>query len=319
MSAPVLTELSNAAFPGLAVGDPLGDGNFARSARRGALRERPDPRAGHGFVHRPARHRSDASRGLGCSGRLVRVRHERLQPERRGTSTMTRLRPRVTPPRALRWRSGRSTQWTTASAAARSVRSRGSIGGTNPDARVRSTRHARAARTCRTASSTRATRRCRPPGSTSTWRAPSVRSPRLTSTCSTAATGPALLRRCSRTTRTTCTRRSTRRTSRPTSQHPQTVVWRHRAAREQLPGLPGNDAGLYHFWDLLNATSRNGVNTCHDVGGTGQFGTGLVHPAADRHRLGDRVHGRARRGDPAVPAGRRRCADAGLERPLRPR
>ena len=31
MSAPVLTELSSAAFPGLAVGDPLGDGNFVPS------------------------------------------------------------------------------------------------------------------------------------------------------------------------------------------------------------------------------------------------------------------------------------------------
>ena len=82
MSAPVLTELSSAAFPGLAVGDPLGDGNFVPRRRR--LRERPDPGAGHGFVHRPARNRSDASRGLGCSGRLVRVRHERLQPERVG-------------------------------------------------------------------------------------------------------------------------------------------------------------------------------------------------------------------------------------------
>ena len=28
MSDPVLTELSSAAFPGYAVGDPLGDGNF---------------------------------------------------------------------------------------------------------------------------------------------------------------------------------------------------------------------------------------------------------------------------------------------------
>ena len=29
MSDPVLTELSSAAFPGYAVGDPLGDGNFS--------------------------------------------------------------------------------------------------------------------------------------------------------------------------------------------------------------------------------------------------------------------------------------------------
>ena len=29
MSAPVLTELSDAAFPGYSVGDPLGDGNFS--------------------------------------------------------------------------------------------------------------------------------------------------------------------------------------------------------------------------------------------------------------------------------------------------
>ena len=41
MSAPVLTELSDAAFPGYAVGDPLGDGNFSPIGTAPNARTRP--------------------------------------------------------------------------------------------------------------------------------------------------------------------------------------------------------------------------------------------------------------------------------------
>jgi hypothetical protein len=34
----------------------------------------------------------------------------------------------------------------------------------------------------------------------------------------------------------------------------------------------------YHYWDLLNRVERRGVNACRDVGGTGQFGPGASIP-----------------------------------------
>jgi hypothetical protein len=37
-------------------------------------------------------------------------------------------------------------------------------------------------------------------------------------------------------------------------------------------------ARAYHFWDLLNTTSRGGFNLCRDVGGTGQVGSGGFIP-----------------------------------------
>jgi len=46
--------------------------------------------------------------------------------------------------------------------------------------------------------------------------------------------------------------------------------------------FPGFQNGpLYHFWNLINPTPRpGGVNACHDVGGTGQFGSGSFIPRA---------------------------------------
>jgi hypothetical protein len=37
-------------------------------------------------------------------------------------------------------------------------------------------------------------------------------------------------------------------------------------------------ARAYHFWDLLNVTRRGGLNACRDVGGTGQVGPGVFIP-----------------------------------------
>ncbi len=39
-----------------------------------------------------------------------------------------------------------------------------------------------------------------------------------------------------------------------------------------------DDARTYHFWDLLNPHRRGSLNTCRDVGGTGQFGQGEFIP-----------------------------------------
>ena len=50
----------------------------------------------------------------------------------------------------------------------------------------------------------------------------------------------------------------------------------------QTAGILNQGVRGYHFWDFLNTTSRNGFNACRDVGGTGQFGPGALHPAADR-------------------------------------
>ena len=169
------------------------------------------------------------------------------------------------------------------------------VGGTAAPARsARSIPHGRARPTCRTASWTRATPRCRLHGSTSTSPAPSARWPRLTSTSSTAATGPALARRLARTTRTTCTPRSTCRCFRATSLRRASCrlhdVGRHGSDREQLPGLPvsgsrsSSDARTYHFWDLLNTHSRGGLNACRDD-------ARCIHPAADWCRLRNGVHG----------------------------
>jgi hypothetical protein len=38
------------------------------------------------------------------------------------------------------------------------------------------------------------------------------------------------------------------------------------------------DARSYHFWDLLGEHRRGGFNTCRDVGGTGQVGSGTFIP-----------------------------------------
>ena len=86
MGTPVLTELSDAAFPGYAVGDPLGDGNFSpigtppnADYKNGLIRARIT-----GSFDGPPWRRPDASRRLGFARRPVRVRHQRVQPGRVG-------------------------------------------------------------------------------------------------------------------------------------------------------------------------------------------------------------------------------------------
>ncbi len=46
----------------------------------------------------------------------------------------------------------------------------------------------------------------------------------------------------------------------------------------QTAGILNQGVRGYHFWDLLDTTSRGGFNTCRDVGGTGQFGPGEFIP-----------------------------------------
>ena len=46
----------------------------------------------------------------------------------------------------------------------------------------------------------------------------------------------------------------------------------------QTAGILNQGVRGYHFWDLLDTTSRGGFNTCRDVGGTGQFGPGVFIP-----------------------------------------
>ncbi len=212
MSAPVLTELGDTAFPGLGVGDPLGDGNFAPSGgayENGLIRAQVTG----SFTDLLGTARTLPADWAALAGSFAfdtsgyNPNAWDIHDDQAATEghTATSMCGGV----AAHRRSGQLP---------RRRRDRCLLAADRrhqPDRRLRSTRLARAARTCRTASSTRVTRRCRPPGSTSTWRAPSVRWPRLTSTCSTAATGPALPRLRSRTTRTTCTHRSTSRTSRP--------------------------------------------------------------------------------------------------------
>ena len=80
-----------------------------------------------------------------------------------------------------------------------------------------------------------------------------------------------------------------------------------------LPGL----VGAYHYWDFLNTHTVVGEQ-CRDVGGEASSATGRssrCRPAT----TSDRVHGRARRGDPAVQPGRRCGARGEQPGPLRPR
>jgi hypothetical protein len=52
----------------------------------------------------------------------------------------------------------------------------------------------------------------------------------------------------------------------------------HGAIANNFPGYQGEE-DLYHFWDLLNTGDpRSGDNECRDVGGTGQFGDGTFIP-----------------------------------------
>jgi len=56
----------------------------------------------------------------------------------------------------------------------------------------------------------------------------------------------------------------------------------HGAIPNNFPGyqvgpLP-NFLGIYHYWDLYNTHTRGGNNACRDVGGTGQFGDGTYIP-----------------------------------------
>jgi hypothetical protein len=63
----------------------------------------------------------------------------------------------------------------------------------------------------------------------------------------------------------------------------------------QVGPLPGI-VGAYHYWDLLNTRTRGGVNTCRDVGGTGQFGDGTFIPLPagfDRATVYTDEHGEA--------------------------
>jgi hypothetical protein len=50
----------------------------------------------------------------------------------------------------------------------------------------------------------------------------------------------------------------------------------HGALANNFPGYQvgpfAGILGVYHYWDFYNTHSRNGFNTCRDVGGTGQFG-----------------------------------------------
>jgi hypothetical protein len=56
----------------------------------------------------------------------------------------------------------------------------------------------------------------------------------------------------------------------------------HGAIPNNFPGYQvgpfANFLGVYHYWDFVNEGTRNGVNTCRDVGGTGQFGPGEFIP-----------------------------------------
>jgi hypothetical protein len=46
----------------------------------------------------------------------------------------------------------------------------------------------------------------------------------------------------------------------------------------QTQGILNQGVRGYHYWDFLNTTRRNGANLCRDVGGTGQFGDGTFIP-----------------------------------------
>ena len=220
MSSPALTELSNTAFPGYVVGDPLGDGNFTPvggAYKNGLIRARVTGSFTdlHGAARTlPADWASLAGvYAFDTSGYnpMAWDIHDDDLADRR--SHLNEHVPGVPPLR--------STPWTTASAAGEGIPGRFSrpsaapvISSARPSAR--STRQGRIRPSCRTASWTPATHRCRPLGSTSRSPALSVRSWRPTSTCSTAATGPALHRLRSRTTRITSMRRSTSQRSRRT-------------------------------------------------------------------------------------------------------
>ena len=46
----------------------------------------------------------------------------------------------------------------------------------------------------------------------------------------------------------------------------------------QTEGILNQGVRGYHYWDFLNTTRRNGFNACRDMGGTGQFGDGTFIP-----------------------------------------
>ena len=46
----------------------------------------------------------------------------------------------------------------------------------------------------------------------------------------------------------------------------------------QTEGILNQGVRGYHYWDFLNTTRRNGFNACRDTGGTGQFGDGTFIP-----------------------------------------
>ena len=236
MSAPVLTELSDAAFPGYAVGDPLGDGNFSpigtapnAAFKAGLIRARVTG----SFIDLHGAARTLPADWASLAGRYAfdtsgynpsawDIHDDDLATEGHTATSMCIARRRE-----------QSTPWTTASAATRSVGSR-ARSAARVAARARSGRsilHAPAPPTCRTASWTRATPRCLLHASTSTSPAPSAPWPRLTSTCSTAATGRVLPRRHTRSTRTTCTPRSTCRCFRATSPRRAWLATRRQASR----------------------------------------------------------------------------------------
>ena len=131
-----------------------------------------------------------------------------------------------------------------------------------------------------------------------------------------------------RTTRTTCTRRSTCRCFPATSPRPRswaTHVRDHGTDREQLPGLPVRVRDVLGCQDvpLLGSPRRHTAALARTRAVT-WVAPVRSRPSAGsssgrRDRLGDGLHRRAWRGDPAVRPGRRRCADAERQWPLRSR
>jgi hypothetical protein len=82
----------------------------------------------------------------------------------------------------------------------------------------------------------------------------------------------------------------------PATGAPQTSSGTHGPIANNFPGYQ-NEEGLYHYWDLLNTRNLpGGNNACRDVGGTGQFGDGafIPRPAGfDRATVYTDEHGEA--------------------------
>lgn len=82
----------------------------------------------------------------------------------------------------------------------------------------------------------------------------------------------------------------------PATEAPQTSSGTHGPIANNFPGYQ-NEEGLYHYWDLLNTRNLpGGNNACRDVGGTGQFGDGtfIPRPAGyDRATVYTDEHGEA--------------------------